>query len=100
MSGVGKSIQDRSTDDRIRKDLQPIGQRPVAGQDDGGVSITAIDKLVELFTLALCDTAESKIINNDQIVTDQFPPFTLVFLFQEQIQLRKELIKLKEAYLS
>jgi hypothetical protein len=100
MGVVSQPIQDSSTDDWVGKHVQPIRQGPVTGQNDGGVSIAGVHKLIEHFALALRNTPEGKIINDEQVMADEFAPGARVLGLQYLFQFRKKLVELEEPNLT
>lgn len=55
-----------------------------------------IHKLIELFALGLSNTAESKIVDNDQFMADEFAPVFAVLIVQKFLQLIEQLIEFQE----
>ena len=69
---MGDSVQHRIGHKRIGKDIGPIGNGPVAGEDNRFYSIPGIDNAVEIFGSVLVYFFKAKIINNQEINFDEF----------------------------
>ena len=62
--------------------------------------MAGIHQGVEGLTLSLANAANSKIVNDDQILTYQLSPAAFVLFFKESLQSGKQFVELKEAYRS